>query len=215
MHYFLLLEGSRFHEHLQPALAASWRKRSFEPCGVLCAELTPAARRFAETYHVSLDGSSLLYVAAGLPFDRNVWRCIAGELLLYGAAELPEIQTAPVALARLLAPDASVTSVVTREDSAPIQQAHFGSRDIRFGERFYRPDHAGLNDESDVLRLADYLASVNPGAWTTADLAGLAELADEDDRAAELEFVRDCFLALRQLYERARDRNQVVVCETQ
>jgi hypothetical protein len=56
---------------------------------------------------------------------------------------------------------------------------------------------------------------VNPDAWKTADLAAIAELGDEEERAAELEFARDWFPALRQLYERARERNQIIVCETQ
>jgi hypothetical protein len=212
-HDFLLLEGSWFEKQLKPALAASWRQRSFQPCQALCLELAGAARRFADTYHVSLEGSTLFAVVAELPFDRNVWRCLVGELLLYGAAELPEIQTAPATLSRLLAPDCPPFPTAQREAFASIQQAHFGSRDLTFGAGFFRPEQVGLNNEMDVHRLTDYLGSVDLDSWTTADLAAFAELADEEDRAAELEFVRNWFPALRHLYERARERNQFIVCE--
>jgi hypothetical protein len=210
--YFLLLEAAWFHNHLKPALATSWRQRSFEPCRALCTQLVEAAHRSRETDHLPLDASTFLAVLQGLPFDRAIWRCLAGELFLHGAAELPLIQTAPETLSRLLAPGFPPTPSGSRESLPPIQQAHFGSRDVMIGAP-YRPEKAGLNDTADVSRLADYLGSVNPDAWTTADLADLAELENEEERAAELYFVRDWFPALRQLYERAREREQVVVCE--
>jgi hypothetical protein len=213
--YFFLLEAAWFHKELKPALAACWRQRSFQPCQALCAQQAGAARRFAETYHVPLEGSTIFAVAEGLPFDRNLWRCLAGELLLYGAKQIPEIQAAPETLSLLLAPGFPPTPSGAREGFAPIQQVHFGSRDVVFGGGYYRPEQAGLNDVTDVRRLGDYLGSVNPDAWRTADLAPIPELADEEERAAELEFVRDSFPALRQLYERARERNQVVICEIQ
>jgi hypothetical protein len=212
---FLLLEGSWFDRQLKPALTASWRQRSFQPCQALCIELAGAARRFADTYHVSLEGSTLFAVLAGMPYDRNVWRCLVGELVLYGAEELPEIQTAPATLCRLLAPNCSASPTGSREAYASIQQAHFGSRDLMFGARVYHPEQVGVNNEADVRRLTDYLGSVNPDAWTTADLLAFAELVDEEERTAELEFVRDWLPALRQMYERACKRNQVIVCECQ
>ena len=49
--YFLLLDAALFEEHIRPALAASWRMRSFQPCRSLCASLLPAARTYAERYH--------------------------------------------------------------------------------------------------------------------------------------------------------------------
>jgi len=212
---FLLLESSWFDRQLKPALAASWRQRSFQPCQALCMELAGAARRFADTYHISLKGSTLFAVVAGMPYDPNVWRCLVGELLLYSAVELPEIQTAPATLSRLLAPNCPPSPTGQRETFASIQQAHFGSRDLMFGAAFFRSEQVGLNNQVDVRRLADYLVSLSPDAWTTADLAAFTELADEEERTAELEFVRDWFPALRQMYERARERNQVIVCEWQ
>src|SRR5438445_8576766 len=73
-HYFFLLDGAWFHEQLRPALAASWREKSLQPCQALCGELAASAHAFAESYHASADGSLVAAIAAGLPFDRNVWR---------------------------------------------------------------------------------------------------------------------------------------------
>src|SRR6516164_7163015 len=147
--YFLLHDAARFHEALRPALAEAWRRRSFEPCRALCSALAPAAVGFAERYHTGHDEPLLAQVArGGVPFDRDFWRLLVGEALLYGAASVPEILTAPDTLCRLLA---------AGSESAPIRQAHFGSRDLTFGGGFYRPDAAGLNDVADVARLAEYL----------------------------------------------------------
>jgi hypothetical protein len=136
---------------------------------------------------------------------------LAGEILLYGAASVPEIVTAPDTLGRLLAPGQDDSP--SRPGFAPIRQAHFGARDLVFGGGFYRPDAAGWNDTGDVARLADYLATIDPTRWTAADLAGLREFADEDERADELAFAREAFPALRDLYRAACEAGQVVVCE--
>ena len=87
-----------------------------------------------------------------VPFDRDFWRLLAGEVLLYGAASVPEILTAPDTLGHLLAPG---------QDDSPIRQAHFGARGLAFGGGIYRPDAAGWNDAEDVARLADYLAAID------------------------------------------------------
>jgi hypothetical protein len=203
--YFLLHDAARFDGELRPALAAAWRRRSFEPCRPLCAALAPAAVAFAERYHTGHDEPLLAQVARGsAPFDRDFWRLLVGEVLLYGAGSVPEIVTAPDTLSHLLAgPD----------DAAPIRQAHFGSHNLVFGGGFYRPDAAGYNDRTDVSRLADYLASVDPSTWTVADLAGLRAFADDEERADELAFARDALPPLAELYQGARDAGQVVVCE--
>jgi hypothetical protein len=101
-HYFLQHDAERFVKQIQPALGASWRRRSFEPCRALCSELAPAVRAYGNAYHVSTAGALPIAVVDGLPFDRTLWRGLVSEILLYGAAEMPEIQTAPEALARLL-----------------------------------------------------------------------------------------------------------------
>jgi hypothetical protein len=91
----------------------------------------------------------------------------------------------------------------------PIMQAHRGSRDLTFGAAVYRPEHAGLNDRDDVARLAEFLASVRPEQWTAAALVGM----DEEDAADEIEFAREWFPELVDLFRRANERGQVIVHE--
>jgi hypothetical protein len=211
--YFFLHDAERFFQQIGPALGASWRERSFAPCQELCNALASEVRAFQERYYAGAEEPLLERVARGIPFDRNLWRLLAGEVLLYAAAEVPDLQTAPDALCCLLAPEAYRSGESHRENFSPIQQVHFGSRDLTFAGAYYQPERAGLNDLRDVARLADYLASVNPTAWSPADLEPLPNLRDAEDRADELEFVRDWFGPLREMYERARQRGWVVVCE--
>jgi hypothetical protein len=213
--YFLVHDADLFHGAMVPALAAAWRGRSFAACRDLCARLVPAAREYATRYHTGPEEPLLCRVAAAggaVPFGREMWRFLTGEMLLYAAAEIPEFQTAPETLAWLLAPGASSPDDGPRERLPPIWQAHRGSRDLSFGGP-YRPGQAGLNDRDDVTRLAGYLTALDPGGWTAAALAGLPGLDDEEERAEELAFARDCLASLRDLYERADRGGQVVVCE--
>jgi hypothetical protein len=203
--YFLLHDAAHFRQAIRPALAEAWRRRSLEPCRPLCAALTPAAAAFAERYHTGHDEPLLARIACGaVPFDRDFWRLLAGEVLLYGAASVPDVLTAPDTLGRLLAPE---------QADSPIRQAHFGARDLVFGGGYYRPDAAGWNDTDDVARLADYLTTIDPDRWIAADLAGLRDFADEEERADELAFAREVFPSLRDLYRGAREAGQVIVCE--
>ncbi len=180
--YFLLLDAAAFEDRARPALAASWRLRSFEPCRSFCAELLPAASAYAEQYHVGGDEPLLRRVADGLPFDRSCWRALVGEVLLFTAVEIPEFQTCEETLCRLLAPEHYRDAVDQRERLAPIQQAHRGTRDLTFGAAVYRPEHAGYNNVEDVARLADYLAAVQPANWTPDDLVGLRSAEDGEER---------------------------------
>jgi hypothetical protein len=209
--YFLVLDCQAFQNDIRPALAASWRRRSFEPCRTLAARLLPAAREFATRYHLADSEPLLARVAEGLPFDRVIWQHLAGEMLWFCAAEIPEIETNMDALACLLASNAEPREM--RADWPPIVQAHHGSRDLVFGGGFYRPEHAGFNDSEDVTRLAAYLAAVRPASWKPDDLAALPDLP-EDEREEELAFLRDWFPALQGLYTQAAERGRVIVCET-
>ena len=196
--YFLMLDAAAFEGRIRPALAASRRSHGFDPCRALCAELVPAARAYAERYHVGGDEPMPARVAAGLPFDRDYWRALVAEVLLCTAVEIPEFQTCEDALCLLLAP-------------GPIRQAHHGTRDLTFGATVYRPDRAGYNNAGDVARLADYLAAVRPSEWTPDALTGLAD--DEEERAEELAFAREWFPSLADLFRRARERGCVLVHE--
>jgi hypothetical protein len=212
--YFLMLDADAFEGRARPALAASWRLRSFTPCRSFCAELLPAASAYAEQYHVGGEEPLLRRVADGLPFDRRCWRALVGEVLLFTAIEIPEFQTCEETLCLLLAPDHYREAVDQRERLAPIQQAHRGTRDLTFASAVYRPEHAGYNNIADVGRLADYLAAVRPKDWTAAELMGLRGAEDEEDRQEELEFARDWFPALADLFRRAREREAVLVHES-
>lgn len=212
--YFLVHDGDFFHERIVPALAESWRRHSFVPARSLCADLLPAARTFAGRYHLAADETLLARLASeDVPYDRALWRHLIGEVLLFGAADVPEFQTAPAALGCLLAPGQDHAADVPRARMAPIRQAHFGSRDLAFGGGYYRPDQAGWNDRDDVVRLADYLSGQRPETWTAAGLRALPGLESDEDRAEELQYARDWFPALAALYEAARAAGRVVVCE--
>ncbi len=211
--YYLLEDAVWFTQQFCPALAASWQRRSFEPCRALCTALLPTVAVFQERYHTGSEEPLLCQIARGLPFDRTYWSYLLGELLFLGATDIPEIQIAPETLCCLLAPERYQEGLVARERFAPIQQAHFGSRDLHIGSKIYRPEHVGLNDTCDVARLAGYLASIRPEHWTVADLGGLREVLSAEDRADELAFAREWFPALRDLYQQAAERGQVVVCE--
>jgi hypothetical protein len=208
--YFLVLDADPFHQQIGPALAASYRGRSFAPCRALCRSLLPAALEFRDRYHTGTDEPLLARVMAGLPFDRDLWRLLVGEVLLYAAVDVPELQTAPETLARLVGADGQPGDT-PREPWAPLRQAHLGSRELMFGG-FYRPDHAGFNDTADVGRLAAYLDGIDPSFWTASALADLAG-PDAEDQEDELGFARDCFAGLRDLYRRAADGGRLIVCE--
>ncbi len=211
--YFYLHDADFFHDKVRPALAESWRQRCFTPCGPLVAELRPAVLAFGERYLTEAGNSLLILVESGLPFRRETWRILVGEVLLYGAREIPEFQTAPETLTCLLARERYQQGESLRCRFAAIEQAHWGTRDLVFGGGYYRPEHAGWNSLEDVAQLADYLGGIDPGRWTVQDLADLREMSDEEERADELEFAREWFPELVNLYQKARQRKQVVVSE--
>jgi hypothetical protein len=148
-----------------------------------------------------------------MAFDRHCWRALVGEVLWYSARDIPEFQTAPDTLCCLLAPDVYRQPDWPRERFVPIQQVHFGTRDLVFGGGFYRPEHAGWNDVGDVARLAAYLEAIHPEHWTVRDLDSLRDAANDEERADELEWVREWFPALQHLYRGAAEGGQIVVCE--
>jgi hypothetical protein len=201
--YFFTLERGFFAESAT-ALGQSWRWRSFAPCRDLCRSL------FCLNAAIPAD-AVVRAVAAGLPFDRALWRALAGECLVHGASAMPRLQTAPDTLRSLLAP-ADYTKA-RREDYAPIDQAHFGTRDLVFGGGYYRPDHAGINDQDDVARLAAYLERIDPSAWQAHHLERLADFHEKEEREEELAYVRDWWPELVKLYQDARERDCVIVCE--
>jgi hypothetical protein len=212
--YFLCLDAETFNDRIRPALADSWRQRNFAPCRNLCNQLLPAARDYTQRYHTGEEQTFVAQVAAGFPFDRACWRLLVGEVLLFAAVEIPEFPSNAETLCCLLAPESQRRATVQRAQFAPIQQALRGSRDLTFGAVVYRPDQAGYNDAEDTARLADYLAAVQPQRWTADDLRPLPDLADDDERADELAFVREWFPILVELYRRSQTQRRVVVIES-
>jgi len=211
--YFLLLDADRFYQGIAPALAASRRQRSFEPCQNLCTELLPAVETFRQRYHLGPEESLLSQVVQGLPFNSVFWRSLLGEVLLYSAADVPEFQTAPDTFCCLLAPERYREEHVPRERFAPIQQIHFGTRDLNFGGGYYRPEHAGWNDSDDVTRLAQYLRAVDPDSWQPAALLAMPDVADEEEATEELLFARERWTPLVEMYQGAAAVGHLVVCE--
>ncbi len=208
--YFLVHDRTIFEQRLRPALAAAWQQRSFGPCLDVCRDWSPAARDYAERYHVQPDGILLLLVEKGLRFDRALWRTLAGELMLFAACEVPEIPRHVDSLLHLLAPSSPDDD--PRQSRPAIHQALYGSRDLRIGPALYRPEHTGYNNAKDVERLADYLASVWEEDWTTEHPA-LADLEDSEDREFEISFAREWLAVLARLYRRSAEAGRVMVLE--
>jgi hypothetical protein len=198
--YFLIHDAAHFEGTLRPAMAASWKQRSFESCRAFCSGLLTRVEAFAETYRLGAAESLVHLVANGLPFARDFWRALVGELLLYTATEIPEFPTCLDALC----------SLVSSGQRVAVQQAHHGSRDLTLGAVVYRPDACGYNDAADVRRLAYDLAGLDPAVWTSATLTSF----DESEREEELAFARDWFPSLCEMYQRAAAENRVVIRES-
>jgi hypothetical protein len=212
--YFLLLDTEQFDREIAPALSLSWKQQTFEPCRSLCRRLVGDWQQMAfDPSHLSPDETVSAGIVRGtMPFDRDVWRLLVGEVLLYSAAEIPEIETTPIALGRLLGV-AGDSADRPREQFHWIEQVHYGSRDICLGGGYYRPEHAGYNTHGDVVRLANLLGGERVDDWQAEQLAGLPYLATEEEQAEELDYVQEWFPALRTLYERAAERGQIIICE--
>lgn len=213
MLYFYILDQAEFLHGIRPALSLSWQRRSFEPCRDLCRDLTPRARAFFPGSEHRQQQCLLEQVAEGLAFDRRFWQSLVGEVLMYSAVDVPRLETAAETLCCLLAPAHFGNGVGTHDCLTPIQQAHFGSRDLVFGGGHYRPDSAGWNDAEDVARLDRYLAAQSPAQWSATSLERLGELGDNAARAAELDYVRHCFASLCDMYREARASGRIVVSE--
>jgi hypothetical protein len=209
--YFLVHDRNILEQQLRPALAAAWRQRSFAPCLAVCREWKGAANDYARRYHVNPDGILLFEVEQALTFDRGSWRSLAGELLLFGACEVPEIPRHVDTLLPMFA--LASDEDVPRPQRSAIHQSLFGSRDLVFGPAVYRPEHSGYNDAGDVVRLADYLTSIRPENWTAADFPSIAGLPDEEDRAFEIDFAREWLAVLAALYRRSSEKGRVIVLE--
>jgi hypothetical protein len=211
--YYYVLPGRTFHRQISPALAASWQQRSFAPCRDLCASLAESLASPGGDYLQSAK-PLLCQAAQGLSFDRLYWTHLVGEILVYSAVRMPEIPVSPETLCCLLAPACNGEDRRGREQWAPVEQACYGSQDLLFGGKHFRPEKVGWNDHSDIVRLADYLAAVEPARWDVADLRPLADAAGDEELGEELEFAREWFPALCELYQSAHAEEHIIVCES-
>ena len=206
MFYFFPIDARRFHEELKPALAASWHKHSFTYVRNLCREIGPATRTFLQTTGTGAAEPLVMQAAGNLPFRPEPWRLLVGEILLFSADNLPELE-APLSTYALLL---GLQLAESRPDFSPIQQAILGTRDMQFGAAYYRPESAGFNDSDDVARLAVWLTQIDSSAWDADRLLGVPV----QDRPDELAFAQEWFPPLASMYERAARLKQVIVCES-
>src|SRR5205085_12573650 len=179
--YFYVHDSRWFHDDFVPALTLCRRRRSFLPCLSLCRSLIPNAQSFVERYHIGGDVPLLCRLDASTGYDRDLWRLLVGELLIFGALEMPEIWQAPEMLCHLTGPRPVHLDSLMRADFGPMQQAHLGARDLCFGMAFYRPAVVGVNDAQDVDRLAAYLGTLEPACWTEDMLAVSETEVDADE----------------------------------
>jgi hypothetical protein len=212
-HLFYAIDAEFFHQQIEPTLARCRREKSFAPGRTLFVELLPRIKDYHTSYHGLANQTLVEQAAEGLSFDSAIWRAVVGEVLLFAADDVPLLNLSLEALCCLLAGDTN-RETTPRHQFAPIRQVLFGSRDLVFGGNCYRPDLAGYNDLSDVIRLADYLQMVDPLAWQPADLTAMKSLPDDEERTEELEFVRQGWSGLRELYQRASEKRQIVACES-
>lgn len=162
--------------------------------------------------HVPTD-AVLRSILAGAMYDHNLWHALVAECLIFGAQDMPRIPCMIDSLVCLLAPHRRAVDRTDRSALTPIEQAYFGSRDLRFGGGWHRPEHVGWNDVDDVAMLTGYLQSIQPASWPASALALLPDFTEDEQRAEELAYVRDWWPALVNLYETAHAARQVVVCE--
>lgn len=197
--FYLLIDTTLFHEHIQPALTASGERHRFQPCVELCRQLLPRVAELRERYHLGAE-EPLLTRVASLPFDRHIWTMLVGEILFHAALALPEVENLEETLTCFLPPET-------------VGQLLYGSRDLTFGRRIYRPEEAGWNDAADVRRLAAFLPSPWPTEWTVEQLRPHRPDVEEDELLEELEMARDWWPALCGMYEQARAQRCVLVWE--
>src|SRR5262249_52766664 len=162
--------------------------------------LREEVERFVTENRVRREDLVLYSLHPRMPFDRNTWRIIAGEVLLLAAAEVPEI------------PDVEETLVELHGEDTSIHRAYHGTHTLCFGGGWYRPDQAGYNDTDDVMHVACWLASIDPNTWSPNRLSGHG-YTQEEERQEELAFTSQAFKQLTAVYDRARTRGQLIVCE--
>jgi hypothetical protein len=210
----MILDAAWFQEALRPALSAAWLERSFAPCQRICQTLVPRSRALALECRLGEGELLLPLVAQGLAFDRHFWPMVTWECLFFGAAEVAHMQVPQQAYFYLLSGGPQTSGPRSRACFTPIEQAVFGTSDLTFGRKFYRPLRAGFSGLDQVGRLAAYLEAQQPQEWRAEQLLGMQELLTDDDREEELAFAREWFPSLVEWYRRAFELRGVVISDS-
>lgn len=209
MIYFHIHDARWFHDDFVPALTNCRQRRSFVPCQKLCHYLSTTARDYCERFHVG--EQPLITRIDGLPYAPDLWRLLVGELLVFGALDLPEFEQAPELLCRLAG--AELGEHPLRAQFGSMRQAHYGARDLSFGAAVYRPQTVGWNDAEDMARIADYLNSLAVESWSASMLKAPATAVEDADLEQELVYAQDCLPDLKRIYREAAIAGHLIVAE--
>lgn len=201
VHYFFLLDGRFYFEPLHAALCQFRQERNLILARTLCQEMLKNIPGIPKD-------SLIAQVARDVAIPPSAWQTFAGELLAAGAGETPRIAVEPHLLRALLAGDDPHGPLPAREKFSPIHQVLFGARWVDFGVGVYRPDHAGINLAKDVASLTEYLLQVDPRQWRGEGLEAVWPDVEED-----LADARDWWPTLVDMYQEAKNRGWLVMCE--
>src|SRR5260370_24420308 len=130
MQYFFLIDAKLFQIKVAHALEASRVAQSFAPARALCRELNSHAKALGQQgLHGPADSLVQKLATGSVPFRRDLWRLLVGEVILLATAEMPEIETPMDTLAALL----HLQLEVDRPAFSPLQQCILASQYLAFG----------------------------------------------------------------------------------
>jgi hypothetical protein len=196
MRLFLLHNPQFFRTCIVPAVAASFRDRSFAAFSQLEPRIASRIDRFAERALLTPNERPLFADCRTLTFHRRTWRYLVGELLLYAADEIPDFPIEPDLLSQFLPTDL-------------IRRLHTGSRELTFEGIPYRPENSGFHDAADVANITPQLRTMDCSHWPAERLVDVPA----EDREHELAYARQCFKELQCMYESAIAHDYLIVCE--
>jgi hypothetical protein len=179
-----------------PALTQCWKMRTYRPGRELFELLAKRMPNFVERHRLGSVPTLFHPAAEGLPWDRVIWRHLVGEVLLYSAESMPDIQIDEELLLAIHGPK--------------IYPALYGSHDILFGG-FYRPGCAGYNNANEVEQFAEYLKLLPSSPWILPQDFRLEDL--EEDRQNDFLSAKMAFPSLDEMYQDAASRGWTIVCE--
>lgn len=207
--YYMLHDPELFLDRIVPAMSISWQRRSFKPCVELCQSLLPQAEDYCKRYFLKREEMLVYSVSLTMPFGRELWNLLAGELLLITARDIPTIPDGADSLCGLTSAEHPLPT--DREQLNDMQKACYGAMDIAFGNKLFRPALAGWNPLSECKRLARHLDTVKLDASHQSYLSH--QLQSVEDLEDEIAVARECLAALRELYAEANRKDWIVLVE--